>query len=162
MSSYQSNDATSKPILKLVKRDATPRNSLSDPDAAREWGSRAPDNMPVDRYKVKCESADKVTRYYKPTAEFRFIVVEGEYTGVLLPGWIPTDYRRYRQYCEIALGEELDDNDDPSPDIFVGKVFIVEARYKRTNGKNRTLLDDTVKKGSWDELRADVILGLVK
>jgi hypothetical protein len=143
MSGYQSNDGTSKGKLRLVKP--------------------SPQYTPVDRYKVKCESAEEVTRYYKLTAEFQFTIVEGKYTGVSLPGWVPVSYRAYRQYCEIALGRGLDDDDDPPPpSIFVGKVFIVEARYKRTNGKNRTLLDDTVKKVSWDELRANVILSLVK
>ena len=103
--------------------------------------------MPVGRYKVKCESAAKTMKYGKPMAEFQFTVVDGDFAGVSLPGWIPWHMRagkikpgcRYEKNCEMALGRELISDEDRQLRVFVGKVFVVDARYRRTDGNRANL-----------------------
>jgi hypothetical protein len=160
MSTYPSQFPKSK--LRLVKP--------AQRDGVRFWGIKAPAHMPAGRYKVACDSAVKVTKWNKPRAELQFTVVEGEYTGVSLPGWITMEMRagkikrgsRYEKYCAMALGEEPTCDEDVQPSVFVGKVFIVEARYRKTDGKSKTAEDDTVKKAPDDELRVGLIFGLAE
>jgi hypothetical protein len=136
------------------RAQSVPRNH-----EVRRW-VRAPDDMPAGRYKVACEAAARVTKYSRPMAELQFTIVDGEYTGVCLAGWIRIDLRAgnrlkpgclYERCCQMALGGEL--GDDLSPQLFVGKVFEVDATYARTDGKSRTPQDETVKKSDGDHLR---------
>jgi hypothetical protein len=151
-------DLKSKPPLKLVK--PAQRNQ-----EVRRW-VKAPTDMPAGRYKAVCESAAKVTKYSRPTAELQFTVVEGDYMGVCLPGWIRMDFRAgrlkpgclYERCCEMALGDEL--SDDLSPSLFVGKVFVVDVTYARTDGKSRTPQDETIKKYPSDHLRVVKLVNL--
>jgi hypothetical protein len=137
------------------RAQSVPRNH-----EVRRWVG-APDDMPAGRYKAVCEAAARVTKYSRPMAELQFTVVDGEYTGVCLPGWIRMDFRAgkrlkpgclYEKCCQMALEtNELPDN--LSPQLFVGKVFMVDATYARTDGKSRTPQDETVKKSDGDYLR---------
>src|SRR5262245_40973150 len=135
-------------------------------EVARRWVS-APDDMPAKAYKAICEGAVRVTKFSKPRAELQFTIVEGDYTGVCLPAWVEMKYigaKRikpgclYERYCRIALNGELTDNLDPR--LFIGKVFIVETAYRRTNGKSRILLDATRKKDPTDQLKVVDIVSL--
>jgi len=135
-------------------------------EVARRWVS-APDDMPAKAYKAICEGAVRVTKFSKLRCEFQFTVVESDYTGVCLPGWAEMKYIgakrikpgcHYERYCKIALNGDLPDDLDPR--LFIGKVFIVETAYRRTNGKSRILLDATRKKDATDHLRVVDIVSL--
>jgi hypothetical protein len=157
-----SQTSASKSTLKLVKGS----KPLAD-QPIRRW-VKAPADMPADRYKAVVESAAKVTKYGRPTAELQFTVVDGDYAGVCLAGWITIELigrkrlkpgSAYERCCEIAL--ETDDlPDDLSPTLFVGKVFTVEATYAKTSGKSRARLDETANKGEWDKLRVVKLVAL--
>src|SRR5262245_4423924 len=143
-----------------------PLNLVKLDEVARRWVS-APDDMPAEAYKAICEGAVRVTKFSKPRCEYQFTVVEGDYTGVCLPGWAEMKYIgakrikpgcHYERYCRIALNGDLPDDLDPR--LFIGKVFIVETAYRSTNGKSRIVLDHTRKKDPTDQLRVVRIVSL--
>jgi hypothetical protein len=162
VSNYPKPSAKSKSRLKLVKP--------AKPEGLRAWGLKPPNNMPAGHYRVVCESAAKGQKWGKPIGEFEFRVVDQEFMGVSLPAWIPIDLHagkvkpnsRYYRYCTMALGEEPSCDEELDPRVFVGKVFLVDARYARTDGKRKAVLDDTKWKGSWDYIRVGLILDLAE
>lgn len=152
------------PLRKIVKPAA-------NPDALRVWGLKPPKDMPAAQYRAIVESAAKVTKWGGPVAELQFKVLDEKFLGVNIPAWIPIDLRagkikpncRYEKYCTMALGgDEPACDQELDPRVFVGKVFTVDARYARTDGKHRATLDDTKWKGDWDYLRVGLILGLAE
>lgn len=164
MSNYAK--APAKSNLKLVKPPSSGGKPPSN-QQIRRW-VKAPPEMPTDRYKVVVEAAARVTKYSRPMVELEYTVVEGEYAGVCLPGWIRLDFRGgrrlkpgcvYERYCQMAL--ETDDlPDDLPPALFIGKVFIAEVTYASTDGKSRTPQDQTVSKGLGDYLRVVRLVSL--
>jgi hypothetical protein len=162
MPTYPSQSAKSKLPLKLVKP--------ARPEALRTWGLKPRDNMPARHYKAIIEAAAKVTKWGGPCAELQFKILDDEFMGVNIPCWIPIDLRagkvkpgcRYEKYCAMALGDDPACDQDLDPRVLAGKVFMVDVRYARTDGKSRAVLDDTKKKGTWDYLRVGLILRLAE
>jgi hypothetical protein len=162
----KSHNTIPKSNLKLVKPPSGGGKPPRD-GQIRPW-VKAPAGMPADRYKVVVEAAARVTKFSRPMAELEYTVLEGDYAGVCLPGWIRMDFRAgrrlkpgcvYERYCQMAL--ETDDlPDDLSPSLFVGKIFIAEATYARTDGKSRAEQDETVSKGPRDYLRVVKLVSL--
>jgi hypothetical protein len=164
MGIYQLLPNASSSKLKVV------RPKPAKPEALRPPGLEAPHHMPAAEYTVIGESAARTTKWGKPHAEFDFRVLDEEFVGVCLPGWIEIKMHadkvrrgcRYYKYCTMMLGEDPSCEADFDPRIFVGKIMIVQARYALTNGKSKAKLDDTKLKGTWDYLRVGLILGLAE
>src|SRR6266511_3528184 len=79
----------------------------------RQAGVAPPADMPVDKYKVCCEAGRITQKWGKSVCELSFRVVEGQFFGTTLPGWIPiymigecVHPGRYTEQCAIALGHE--------------------------------------------------------
>lgn len=124
--------------------------------AARKNGM-SPLDMPAGHYTALCESARLTAKFSSLVCELEFRVVEGQFFGVRLPGWFLLrcmDPRLcYLTQCAIALGREIALGERINPEAaFVGKVFVVEARFRAAK-HDGTPADPTRSKGSGDFLR---------
>jgi hypothetical protein len=134
--------------------------------ALYQAGVKPAQGMPPGKYKVACESGRIVSKWGKQVCELYFRVVEGDYFGTVLPGWIPiyivgeqVHPGRYTEQCALALGRVVDPGDDINPDVvFVGKVFLAAVAFKSTDGKRREPLDASVRKSESDFLRVVKLL----
>jgi len=137
--------------------------------ALRLAGIEPSPEMPASNYKAIVTSAEIVWKYNRNNARLFFRVLEGDFSGTSLEGWFPIDLVgeelkpgcRYHRLCKLALGDSEPDNLHPAH-VFKDKVFLVSARYRRSNGKSRELEDDTVKKDSTDKLKVGTILGVAE
>jgi len=130
-----------------------------------------PLDMPAANYLTLCEGAKVATLWGKPIAVIRFRVTEGKYFGVSLVGYFGIDLVgevtaagcEYNRICEIALGRELEPGDDIHPSrIFPGKLFEVEARFRKTSPKGkRESQDSSIRKDPSDSLRVGAIIRVV-
>jgi hypothetical protein len=134
----------------------------------RQLGVSPSETMASGPYKVICEAARIASKWGRPVVECAYRVVEGDHFGTALPGWIEIKLInngvmpgcQYAKVCELILGRELEPDDDIEPDsILVGKVLLVEARFKLTDGKSRNRLDSTQRKDG-DFLRVCSVLGV--
>src|SRR5688572_9069254 len=139
------------------------------PERLRQVGVAPSDTMPAGRYKVVCEAARVASKWGKSKVECSFRVVEGEHFGTALPGWLDITVInngdmpgcQYITVCERILESDVEPGDDVDPEsILVGKVLIVEARFRLTDGKTRLPQDGTRKKEERDFLRVCSILGI--
>lgn len=163
MGNYTDRDRKSKPKkLRLLSggNPAKPR--------LRQLGVAPKDTMLAGTYKAMCEAARIITKWGKSIVECSFRVVEGEHFSTALPGWFDINIInngvmpgcQYTKVCELILGREIEPDDDIDPEaILVGKVLLVEARFKTTDGKSRSPLDRAVRKGPADFLRVCSVLG---
>lgn len=116
-----------------------------------------PPDMSAAEYTALCESSRLMAKFGALVCELGFRVVEGRFFGVRLQGWFPLrcmDPRLcYLAQCSIALDREivLGERIDPQS-AFVGKRFVVEARFRAAN-RDGTPADPTRPKGSGDFLR---------
>ena len=150
--------------LRILSGGGKPSNA-----PLRQLGVAPKDTMPAGAYKAMCEAERIITKWGKSLVECSFRVVEGEYFGTALPGWFDINIInngvmpgcQYTKVCEVILGREIEPDDDIDPEaILVGKVLLVEARFKITDGKNRSLLDGSVRKAPTDFLRVCSVLGV--
>jgi hypothetical protein len=135
----------------------------------RQAGVAPAADMPAGHYKVTCEAARITQKWGKSICEFSFRIVEGQFFGTTLPGWIPifligdcVHPGKYTRACAVALGRESDPGDDLDPEaVFVGKVFLADVRFRATDGKKgRTPVDPTKRKDQHDFLRVHQLLAL--
>jgi hypothetical protein len=134
----------------------------------RQAGVLPTEGMPPGKYKVVCEAARIISKWGKSVAELSFRIVEGDHFGTVLPGWISLHMigdvvypGRYTQQCAAALGHEIEPGDDIDPEaVFVGKMLLVDVRFRSTDGKSRSPEDTNRKKDKKDFLRVCSILGI--
>jgi hypothetical protein len=86
--------------------------------------------MPPGQYKVCCEAARITQKWSKSVCELSFRIIEGQFFGTTLPGWIPiytigecVQPGKYTQQCAVALGRETDAGDDLNPEGFSSARF---------------------------------------
>src|SRR5262245_50432321 len=111
----------------------------------RQAGVAPPADMGAGKYKLCCEAARITSKWGKSICESSYRVVEGDYFGTTLPGWIPiyligdcVHPGRYTQQCAVALGCDPDLGDDLDPEVvFVGKIFLALVQFRSTDGKKR-------------------------
>jgi hypothetical protein len=121
----------------------------------RAGGIAPPADMPFGQYVGLCEGAKAATMWGKPTAVITCRVIEGKYSGVALKGFFEIDLNgetaaagcEYYKICEIALDREIEPGEDLRPSqVFTGKIFVIQARFRlAAPGKRRHAEDPTGK-----------------
>jgi hypothetical protein len=164
-----SNSHTSDPKSNLPKPQLRIFRGGRPTTALRQAGVAPASDMPPGQYKVCCEAARITQKWSKSVCELSFRIIEGQFFGTTLPGWIPiytigecVQPGKYTQQCAVALGRETDAGDDLNPEvIFVSKVFLAAVRFRSTDGKkSRSPVDSTKKKDQQDFLRVCELLAL--
>jgi hypothetical protein len=155
---------TKKANLKFVKgnQSVAPRLRLG--------GISPSDAMQPGEYKVICEAGRLTSKFGKPVIELAFRVAEGDHFGTYLPGWLPIHIVggvvrpcRYIEQCAAVLGREIEPDDDIDPEsVFVGKLLLVDVKFRLTNGKTRSPEDQTRKKDEKDFLKVWSVLGVAE
>ena len=127
-------------------------------------GARA--DMVAGEYLVRCLNAEIKRRGGQVRAVLTFRCEVGRDDGVLLTGWFPVyanlaAHHKFARAYRIAVDRELHVDEEISLSEFVNKLFIVEAGYRKTNGKNHGAEDPTKRKDNDDFLRVHDIVSLV-
>jgi hypothetical protein len=140
------------------------------PPTLRLGGFQPPDEMPAGEYKVVCEGASKRAWKRGWRIDFKYRVIDGEYTGVALNQWISVDASgvinprsRYAQQCETALRRPLESHDDLNDpaSIFSRRVFRAFVGFRKTEKPDGGMASDEnamSNKGRGDGLRVHGLL----
>ena len=148
------------------------RGAASGKPKLRAMGSLADDSMQPGEYRVRCESAKTIHRGGKFIVVLKHKVCEGAWRdGVLFSQWISlkddtgiiSPATKYAKQCAIALGHDIETDEDLDPEIvFVGREFLTEVGY-RLSSSDKKFADENaaIKKDDDDFLRVHSLLNLV-
>ena len=96
-------------------------------------------HVPPGQYKVKVVDIHQ-TKYMnkRPTLEFEFEIVDCEYRGTKIRGFVNADYETFSAYTKlykwyfIATGDELGYGDEGDFSEFEDKIFLAEVETKES------------------------------
>jgi hypothetical protein len=121
--------------------------------------------MQLGVYKTTVQAAERATAWNKSVAILYHRILDGDHAGVALRQYITikkvgnavdVENNPYIEQCEIAIGRQVEptDNLDPAA-VFVGKVFNVTVRYRKTDPRHKKAVrqEETKKKDPNDKLR---------
>jgi hypothetical protein len=128
-------------------------------------GRAAPPDMTAAQYLARIINAEIKRRGGQVRAVLTFRCEGGKSDGVLLTGWFPVypnlaAHHKFARTYRIAVDRELLVDEEISLQAFVGKLFIIEAGFRKTNGKNHTTEDSTRRKDTDDFLRVHEVISL--
>ena len=118
-------------------------------------GRNAPTDMAAGQYLARCLDAKIKRRGNQIRAVLTFRCEAGRYDGVLLTCWLPifvpmAAHHKFARAYQIAVDRELRVDEEISLQEFVGKHYVVEAAFRKTNGKNHVAEDSTKHKDEKD------------
>jgi hypothetical protein len=107
------------------------------------FGGRSPsEEIQPGKQVMRCTSAWCKPRGRETLAVWQFEVADGKHRGATLRKWqiivdesgIASFSGTYANYCAIALGRPVTEDDDPTDvaAIFAGKTFVVHVGYRRS------------------------------
>jgi hypothetical protein len=117
-------------------------------------------DMRPGEYVVRCESGRWNIRGKQSQAVLQFVVLgkqngdafENAHAGVVLTQWysLPDDlvikpYSKYGQAWMLAQGRAMTSDDDPSPSVFEGKVFLADVGFKSSSADGTFSFKHTLK-----------------
>src|SRR5262245_25056042 len=107
----------------------------------RVMGRGAPENMGAGEYLARCLAAEIKRRGAQTRAVLTFRCETGRFDGVLLTGWFAifenlAAHHKFARAYAIAVGRELTVDEEITVSAFVDKLFVVEAGFRKTNGKS--------------------------
>jgi hypothetical protein len=138
---------------------------MPDNDTFTIKGRKAPTDMAAGQYLAGCLDAKIKRRGNQIRAVLTFRCEACRYDGVLLTCWLPifvplAEHHKFTRAYQIAVDRELRVDEEISLQEFVGKLYVVEAGFRKTNGKNHVLEDPTKRKDKKDFLRVHDIVSL--
>src|SRR5262245_16369989 len=128
-------------------------------------GRAARTDMVAGEYLARCLNAEIKRRGGQVRAVLTFRCEVGRDDGVLFTGWFPVysamaAHHKFARAYRIAVNRELRVDEEISLNEFLGKLFVVEVGFRKTNGKNHKAEDSTKRKDDQDFLRVHDILSL--
>jgi hypothetical protein len=128
-------------------------------------GRKAPTDMAAAKYLARCLDAKIKRRGNQIRAVLTFRCEVGRYEGVLLTCWLPifeplAAHHKFARAYGVAVGRELHVDEEISLQEFVGKLYVIEAGFRKTNGKNHQAEDPTKCKDERDFFRVHDIVSL--
>jgi hypothetical protein len=130
-------------------------------------GRAAPADMGPGQYLARCLHAEIKRRGNQVRAVLTFRCEAGRFDGVLLTCWFAihktvSAHHKFAQAYAIAVDRELCVDEEVSLSEFLDKLYVVEAGFRKTNGKNHAAEDPTRCKDSKDFLRVHEIVSLAE
>lgn len=128
----------------------------------RAAGRAAPVDMPAGRYIGECINTDVKRRGAVVALQFK--ITDEPYRRVILRHWIPVqpNMSPSSKYCNawtMAARQEVDDAQDLSPEVFLGKTFLLDCGYRKS-GEDGKFNDANIAthKGDGDFIRVHQII----
>lgn len=128
-------------------------------------GRNAPTDMAAGQYLARCLDAKIKRRGNQIRAVLTFRCEAGRHDGVLLTCWLPifvplAAHHKFVRAYRVAVDRELHVDEEISLQEFVGKLYVVDAGFRKTNRKNHVAEDPTKRKDEKDYFRVHDIISL--
>jgi hypothetical protein len=142
-------------------------HSTPEKPSIRIAGRAAPADMLPGAYLARCLNAEVKRRGGQVRAVLTFRCEAGRVDGVLLTCWLAIHktvaaHHKFARAYRIAIDRDLHVDEEISLEGFVGKLFVVEAAFRKGkhNGKKWVPEDPAIRKDDSDFLRAHEVVSL--